>query len=315
MNKLSDGFEQYISLRRAYGLKFKDQAVTLRQFAAFCAKNKHRVVTVATVLEWIQTCPILTSQSTSRRIQLIRGFASFWKAYDPKTEIPPRDLCRVSGRRSKPYIFSQAEITKIMKACRGLGAEPGQTNPIRCQTFFTMFGLIASAGLRRSEAYNLKRSDVDLDKGTLLIEMTKFRKSRLIPIHRSVLTKLRSYARFRDRVISSPQCDRFFIMNRGQAVDQDSIFYAFVHACQRAGIRPTTQGAGFPRLHDLRHTFVVGVILRWLREGKDVHSLMPALSTYLGHAQPSDTYWYLSGVPELLRFGLKGNEQLRNRRC
>jgi integrase len=194
-----------------------------------------------------------------------------------------------------------------MKGCRDFGAERGRSNPIRCQTFLTIFGLIAAAGLRRSEAYNLKRSHVDLERGTILIEMTKFRKSRLLPIHATTVAKLRDYARFRDRVIPDPQCDCFFLMNRGQPVDHDSIYYAFVHACKAAGLRPTNTGAGFPRLHDLRHTFAVQTIIKWLGQGKDVHALMPALSTYMGHAQPSDTYWYLSGVPELLRFGLAGS--------
>jgi len=310
MKKLTAGIEQYISLRRAYGLTFTGPASMLRQFAAFCRTNRHRGVTVAAVLDWIQTYPNSTSKSVSCRIRVVRGFASYWKAYEPKTEIPPRDLCRDGGRRSKPHIFSPSEINKIMKACRNFRAERGRSNPIRGQTFYTIFGLIASSGLRRSEAYNLKKIHVDLEKGTILIEMTKFRKSRLIPIHPTTVAKLREYARFRDRVISEPRCDHFFVMNRGQPVDQDSVFYAFVHACKKAGLRPTTTGAGFPRLHDLRHTFAVRTILRWLRQGKDVHALMPALSTYLGHAQPSDTYWYLSGVPELLRFGLKDNERL-----
>jgi integrase len=310
VSKIAGGIEQYISLRRAYGLKFECSATTLRQFGKFCRTKKHRTVTVSVVLDWIQTYPNSTSKSISRRVRDVRGFTSYWKAYDSKTEIPPRDLCSEGSQRAKPYIFSPHEITLVMKACRSFGAEPGQSNPIRCQTFSTIFGLIAAAGLRRSEAYNLKRSHVDLGRGTILIEMTKFRKSRLIPIHPTTVAKLRDYTRFRDRVIPDPRCDRFFVMNRGQPVDHDSIYYAFVRACKGAGLRPTSTGAGFPRLHDLRHTFAVHTILKWLRQGKDVHALMPALSTYMGHAQPSDTYWYLSGVPELLRFALAGSGRL-----
>ena len=304
MIRLSKGIEQYISLRRAYGLRFDTAAATLRQFGEFCRRNRYRRVTIQVILEWVGSDPYSTGKSGSRRIQTVRGFATYWKAYDPKTEIPPPDFSREVGRRSKPHIFSPVEIRRILKACRSLRAERGQSNPIRRQTFYTIFGLIAVAGLRRAEAYRLKRSDVDLEKGTIHIEMTKFRKSRLIPIHPTTVAKLKAYARFRDRVVSKPRCDRFFVMNRGQAVDQDSIYYAFVHACKDAGIRPTAAGAGYPRIHDLRHTFAVRTLSRWLGQGNDVHALMPALSTYMGHAQPSDTYWYLSGVPELLRFGL-----------
>jgi len=304
LSSLSTGIEEYIELRKSYGLKFDTAGAILRKFGRFCDEHKRRTVTVATVLDWVQTYQKSTSVSISRRIQIVRGFASYWKSFDPKTEIPPREICREYSRRSKPHIYSLAEIRNILKACRAFGAEPGQSNPIRSQTFHTMFGLIATTGLRRSEAIKLKRTHVDLKKGTMLIEMTKFRKSRLIPIHKTTLARLRRYAHYRDRVIKEPRCDNFFVMNRGQAADGDSIFYAFVHACQKAGLRPTTFGAGFPRIHDLRHSFVVRVILRWLSEKRNIHSMMPALSTYVGHAEPSDTYWYLTGVPELMRFGL-----------
>jgi integrase len=196
------------------------------------------------------------------------------------------------------------QVKRLLAACLKFKAEKGQSNPIRPQTFYAMFGLIASVGLRRSEAINLKKSHVDLEKGLILIEMTKFRKSRLIPIHRTTIKKLKKYETFRDLVIKNPKCDNFFIMNRGQAVDSDSIFYAFTQACQMIGLRPSMEGAGYPRIHDLRHTFVTKVILGWLSDNQDVHSLMPALSTYIGHSEPSDTYWYLTGVPELMRFGL-----------
>lgn len=309
MKSIAKGIEEYIALRQAYGLKFEAQAPVLRQFGRYCSKNGHRVVTVAAVLDWVQTYPNSTRLSISRRIQTARGFASYWKAFDPKSQIPPRELSSEKNSRGKPHIYSTCEIKKILAKCLHLGSEPGQSNPIRPRTFYTMFGLIAATGLRRSEAIFLKQSHVNFENGTILVEMTKFRKSRLIPVHPSTLDKLKAYAKYREQKISTPRCDNFFVMNRGQPVDSDSIYYAFVHACQQAGLRPTVEGAGYPRIHDLRHTFVVQVILQWLRSGKDVHSMMPALSTYIGHAEPADTYWYLTGVPELMRFGLHKDQR------
>lgn len=304
MKTISQAVEDYIDLRRAYGLSFKGPPSNLRSFAQFCSRKRHRNVTVTAVLDWVQTFPKSTSLTVSQRIRHIRGFASYWKAYDPKTETLPNELSKECSKRNKPHIYTPQEIQKIIDCCKKLGAERGQSNPIRGKTFSTMFGLIACTGLRRSEATNLKRSHVDFKNSTILIEMTKFKKSRLIPIHPSALLKLKSYDQYRDRVMPKVKCDNFFVMNRGQAVDGDSIFYAFVHACKKAGIRATIEGKGYPRIHDLRHTFVVHVILQWLKDGLDIHTMMPALSTYLGHAEPSDTYWYLTGVPELMRFGL-----------
>ncbi len=304
MTRIKRGIEDYIALRKSFGYKFDSPAPVLRQFGEFCKGRRSSHVTVATILDWVQTYPNSTSLSISRRIRMVRAFANYWKAFDPKTEIPPRELSREQSGRSKPHIYSGVEIHRILKACCKFKAERGRTNPIRRETFETMFGLIAATGLRRNEALNLKKSHVNLEDGTLLIELTKFRKSRLIPIHPSVVQKLRWYSQLRDKKFPNATCDNFFVMNRGQPVDGDSIFYAFVHACKAAGLRPTTDGAGFPRIHDLRHTFVVEVIIGWSKEKKDIHALMPALSTYLGHAEPADTYWYLTGVPELMRFGL-----------
>lgn len=304
MKSISEGIQDYINLKRAYGLKFNGGAAVLVHFAKFSAKNKYKKITVEIMLEWVQMYSDASHGNIARKLMTLRGFASYWKAFDEKTEVPPKELSRFQSNRGNPHIYSPLEVEKILAATKKLGAEPGQSNPIRPQTFFMMFGLIASTGLRRNEAINLMKKDVDLVRGTLLIEMTKFRKSRLIPIHPTTLKKLKHYEKLRDQVIRKPKCDNFFIMNRGQPVDGDSIYYAFVHACKTAGVRPTADGAGYPRIHDLRHTFVVRAILGWLKEKRDIHSMMPALSTYVGHAEPTDTYWYLTGVPELMRYGL-----------
>ena len=309
MKRIAEGIEEYIALKKMYGLKFESAAPVLRHYKTFCQKNKLKVVTISSILDWVQGYPDATRVSISRKIQTLRGFASYWKAFDPKTEIPPKELSRFQSERTNPHIYSPREIGAILSAAKNLKAERGQSNPIRPKTFYTMFGLIAACGLRRNEAISLKRTQVDLVKGTLLIEMTKFRKSRLIPIHPTTLKNMKKYEQYRDKIILKPKCENFFVMNRGQAVDGDSIYYAFVHACQQAGIRPNTAGAGYPRIHDLRHTFVVRTILGWLQEKQDVHSLMPALSTYVGHAEPADTYWYLTGVPELMRFGLHEDQR------
>lgn len=304
MKSVTRGIEDYIELRRAYGLKFTAGESTLKSFGKFCKQHSHKQITISVILDWVHSFPDSTHYNISKKIMTLRGFTAYWKSFDPKTEIPPKHLSKLQTSRSNPHIFSKLEVLKILAALKKLKAERGRTNPIRPQTFFTMFGLIASCGLRRAEAINLKRKDVNFEDATILIEMTKFRKSRLIPLHPTTLQKLKEYADYRDKIIISPKCDNFFIMNRGQPVDGDSIFYAFVHACKNAGIRPTADGAGFPRIHDLRHTFVVRTIIRWLQEKKNVHEFMPVLSTYVGHASPSDTYWYLTAVPELMRFGL-----------
>jgi len=304
MNAIEDGIEKYISLRQAFGYRFESQSVTLRQFAGFCSRNKRNHVTVKTLLDWIDQSPNASLKSMANRVSIVRSFASYWTAFDSKTEIPPRNLNRDTKRRFQPYVYSQTELKKILTACRKFNAERGRSNPIRRLTFETMFGLIASMGLRRSEAINLKVADVNLVEGRIRIELTKFGKSRLLPVHPTVIRQLHLYVQVREKNFPNPKHKNFFLMNRGQPVDDDSIYYAFVHACQIAGIRQAREGNG-PRIHDLRHTFAVRAILNCLKRGEDVHVMMPALSAYMGHAQPTDTYLYLTGVPELMRFGLR----------
>jgi len=154
--------------------------------------------------------------------------------------------------------------------------------------------------MRISEPIGLDRDDVDLARGVLTIRQAKFGKSRLIPIHSSTGRALRHYAGLRDQIHPKPKTPSFFVSDRGQRLTGWMVRKTFVKLSCRIGLRGPSDSRG-PRLHDLRHRFAVRTLLRWYRAGVDVDRHMPELATYLGHAHASDTYWYLSAVPELLR--------------
>jgi integrase len=173
---------------------------------------------------------------------------------------------------------------------------------IRALTFSTLFGLIAVTGLRISEALGLNNDDVDLEIGVLTIRHGKAGKARLAPITNSVAKHLKAYVGERDRIVSFvPQ--PFFVTEEGTRPDDCSARYNFATICQRIGLRSPQQflrhGRG-PRIHDLRHTFAARTMVGWYRAGKDPAREMIKLTTYLGHATPAHTYWYIEAVPELL---------------
>jgi integrase len=186
-------------------------------------------------------------------------------------------------------------LSELLKAARNLPPSTG----LRPHTYATLFGLLACTGLRVSEAVKLARSDIDWQQGLLTIRQTKFRKSRLVPLHATTLAALRDYAERRDRFHPCPSTAGFFLTRRGTPVALSSVGVTFWRLRKQLRWSSGT-GHSKPRIHDLRHTFACRRLQRWYTEGVDIEHAVAALSTYLGHAAVSDTYWYLTGTPELL---------------
>lgn len=288
--------EGYLSYRRNFGFDLATDATRLRHFARFAdqLEGEDRL-TVALAVQWARASARQTPITWARRIEVLRGFAKFWQRYDPATEVPPADLLGSAHRRLVPHIFTDAELTALLKATDRLVSPLG----MRSATCRTIFGLLAACGLRISEATKLTHTDVDLDAGILYIREAKFHKSRLVPVHPSVACELRSYSELRNQVIISPICDRFFVCDNGKPANQAYVLYALQTLCRDLGWRPRGDYAHH-RLHDLRHTFIVRSTLRFYEQGIDPDRAVAALSTYVGHAKVSDTYWYFTGIPELM---------------
>jgi len=160
--------------------------------------------------------------------------------------------------------------------------------------------LLAATGLRLSEALSLQRGDVDLANGLLTLRKTKFNRSRMVPLHASTTRALANYASVRDRAIPAPlQAEMFLLSTRGIQLDCRTVEYTFARLRQQLGWKARGHHAA-PRIHDLRHAFICNRLLAWYQEGVDVNSAILSLSTYVGHTQVTDTYWYLTGIPELM---------------
>lgn len=153
--------------------------------------------------------------------------------------------------------------------------------------------------MRVGETVRLDRDDVDLDQGLLTIRNTKFGRSRQIPLHPTSVDALAAYAHRREERRPRPKCPSFFTSSIGTRLLRDNVSTVFPRLVRDAGLTSLHRTRP-PRLHDVRHSFAVRCVIRWYRDGVDVEQRLPVLSTYLGHVAPSTTYWYLTGVPELL---------------
>jgi integrase len=222
-----------------------------------------------------------------------RGFARYLAGIDPTTEVPPMGLMPHRQRWRRPFIYSAADIDAVMSQ-----VHCSIVSPLRAATYDTVIGLLAASGLRIGEAIKLDRSDVDWAEGVLLIRESKFGKSRLVPLHTSSMQALTAYTQLRDELQPRPQEPSFFVSLTRKRLCYAVVSETFRQLIDNAGIGVGAPAA--PRLHDLRHTFAVNTLLGWYRTGEDVQAKIPSLSTYLGHREPSSTYWYLSAAPELL---------------
>ena len=231
---------------------------------------------------------------------MVRLFAEYRSAADPQTEVPPQKLLPDIYHRKPPYIYTDEQVLRLIEAARQLPSTVPFTTGLRAQTYCTLFGLLTATGIRISEALALNREDTDLKQAVLTIRGTKFGKSRLVPIHKTTQQALRQYAHFRDSIYPRPKTQSFLVCERGTRLGYWGVLRTFVRLSRDIGLRGPSDSYG-PRLHDFRHRFAVRTLIRWYREDVDVERHIQELSTFLGHVKVSDTYWYLSAVPELLQ--------------
>ncbi len=300
MSGLSEALKSYLDTRRALGFELRTPARYLRTFVAFLDERGASYITTDMAVSWAKQPLDGKPASWARRLGIVRQFAAWRRTVDPRTEVPPTELLPHRYRRKPPYIYSDAEIVRLVEAASQLPSSKG----LRGETYSTIFGLLAATGMRVSEAVGLERRDVDLEAAILSIRRTKFGKSRLVPLHDSVREALREYAQVRDHLLPTTTTPAFFISERASPITHWGTRYNFAKVSRQIGLRAPAGGYRHghgPRLHDLRHRFAVQTLVEWYRAGCDVERELPKLSTYLGHVHVTDTYWYIEAVPELLR--------------
>lgn len=294
--------DDYLAERRRLGFQLRSRDTFLAGFARFVASRHHRgPLTIELMADWVRQgkggCG--TPETWSRRLARLRHFVRYLKQFEPDTEVPDESIFGPEPGRVAPHIYHEEEIVELLAAASKLGPR----GSLRPATFETLFGLMASTGLRVSEALHLRDADVDLKHGMLIVRQTKFAKSRQLPLHLTTVAALVRYRRQRARYVVTTANTPFLISSRGQLLGQPlgerqahRVFNAL-----RDSLSWVNRGAhNAPRLHDLRHAFAVRRMMLWHAEGTDIDQMMLALSTYMGHAEICYTYWYLTAVPELM---------------
>ena len=296
--------EDYLYIRRQLGFALKIQGHQLLRFGRFADDNEHcGPITLDLAVQWARSNaprPI----TWASRIEVLRPFAKYRAQFDPTTEIPPPRLFGLVRRRLVPHIYSTQEVQSLLDAAAQLPPAGG----LRPATYETLFGLLAATGLRISEALRLTLEDVDLEAGIITVRETKYCKFRLVPLHLTTTEALQRYARLRNVKIPAPSSDDFFLSDGGRRMLQDTVQHRFRRLCDQLHWR-SRGGHPAPRIHDLRHSFITHCILRWYQQGINLDKEILALSTYVGHAEVTYTYWYVTGVPELMAIATRRFEK------
>ena len=292
--------ENYLEEHRRLGYGSRTTGYALRSFARYVdGLDLEGPLTIEVMAAWARRAKTNDDNPATwaRRLKLLRPFARYLQQFDPRTEVPDDAVFGRVGQRLAPHIYTEQEIVDLLAAARRLGPD------LRGATYEALFGLLAATGLRVSEAVHLMDADVDLKSGLLTIRQTKFAKSRQVPLHPSTVEALRGYCGLRNFHVVLTEETPFFVSTRGQrlgcALSLRQARRVFKRLRDQLGW--VNRGAhASPRIHDLRHTFVVRRVLLWHAQGVDIDQAMLALSTYVGHAMVTNTYWYLTGVPELM---------------
>jgi integrase/recombinase XerD len=288
----------YLQSRRRLGFALQSEGALLENLVRHAQAVQHRgPLTTKLALDWAQVPLPTHCLRRARRLEAVRHFARFWATFDPRTQVPPAGLFGPAYRRVPVHIYTAEEIAALLAAARqGL---PYQSRSLL--SFATLLGLLACTGLRISEALQLELTDWDPAQAVLTVRQTKFGQSRYVPLSPSAATVLKRYLRARTQAFPQTKSAALFLDRRAKALAYWQAGQNFAALRRQLGWQNKQPR---PRLHDLRHTFAVECLRRWYRQGQEqLNAKILSLAVYLGHRNIRHTYWYLTGVPDLLALG------------
>ncbi len=304
--KLHDLVAEYVAYKRALGMRFDTDAEILGSFCRRMGDMPLLSISADQVRTFLDGgSPVssywkrkYTALAGLYRFALSRGYTSVSPLPSRHPEFPPPLV---------PYIYSQAEIKRLLDATPGAC---GRQVPMDAYVFRALLLLLYAACLRLGEALRLTMNDVDLDQALLCIQETKFYKTRLVPLGQDLTRALNQYVQRRNIIHCKDPADPFFCFRDGRPLSQSAVRSAFRRLRVQTGVQRNDGARYQPRLHDLRHAGAVHRLVAWYRRGADLQRLLPQLATYLGHIDLSATQRYLTLTPELLR-----EASLRFERC
>jgi len=296
----------YLRVRRSLGYKLEYTERLLFGFVDYLSAVGAPAATVEHAVGFAMAPPGASPRWQALRLSAVRCFARWAHLLDPTIQVPSPRLLPARVTRAAPYIYSDTEIAALLEATDRLHPQ------IRAVTFHTLIALMAATGIRTGEALGLDVTDFDQRACTLTVT-GKYGKTRRLPLHPSIRDGLIDYLLQRQRLQPAPSGPALLVTSRGTRLKPQSVHPVFRSLTDRTGITDASSACR-PRLHDLRHRFAVLTMLDAYRSGRDPAAVLPVLATWLGHADPGDTYWYLTGTAELLEAAMQRLDSLAGRR-
>jgi integrase/recombinase XerD len=294
---LNEAVDAYITMRRSLGAVFSADTRVLRSFSHALGDIPLDAVDPQATYNFCRGSGPPT-RWWERKHQTLRGFFAFLVTRGHLSASPLPEPAPRIPRSFVPYIYSREELQRLFEATKIL---EDKHSPLQHRTFRILLLVLYGAGLRPSEGLRLRCCDVDLDEHVLAVWDTKFFKSRLVPIGRTLAAALFTYHKARQHLpMPAGTHSAFFTAHTGDPITLNKLEKVFARLRQHVGIQSPTGARWQPRLHDLRHSFALHRLIAWYREGADVQARLPLLSTYLGHVNISGTQTYLTMTHELL---------------
>lgn len=294
----------FVAYKRALNRRFETEESVLHCLDRYLvAQGTPNLASVTPVVieAFVASRPRPNPRSYNHLLSVLRGLFDWMVDQGMIADSPMRLRPRRVTARPIPYLFDLREASRLIKTAAALA--DGVNAPLRGLSYATIFALLYGLGLRVGEVARLTRADVDLDRNLLLIRQTKFAKSRLVPFGPRMAERLRRFIELRERRSGalSPTVP-VFSFRVGRPIHRNTITHTFHDLVLELGLTPAA-GVASPRLHDLRHSFAVGTLRRWYREGGDPAVRLLHLSTFLGHVDPVSTAVYLTITADLLEAG------------
>jgi integrase len=290
----------FLAHKRALGRKYQTEEATLRLLLTFADQHGAedlRELTPCLLDEFVASRPRQRARSFNHLVGILGCFLD-WAVTQQRLEASPwhRTRRRETAQRL-PFLFDPVQARRLLQAAAALPDNPRATG--RGLTYHCIFVLCYGLGLRVGEACGLRLGDVDIDRQLLVVRGGKFGKSRLVP-HGPRIGEVLARQVERRGVDGALEPDApLFSFDGRRSVHPRSASLTFHQLIIELAF-PVPDGVGSPHLHCLRHSFAVGCLLRWYREGLDPSTRLYQLSTFLGHVDPASTAVYLTITPQLL---------------
>jgi len=290
----------FLTYKRSLNRKYDTEEAALHLLERFLITSGIENLTAVTsqdIERFLVSRPRSKPRSYNHLLGVLRRFFGWLVMQQLVTTTPVSAGPRRNTGQRIPYIFNLEQARRLLETARQLPDRPKGRH--RGLIYETAFALLYGLGLRVGEVARLKVGDVDLSRNVLMIRQTKFAKDRLVPFGPHMAMRLQCYFA---QYFGPPPPDAtlpLFSFTQGQAVNPDTISLTF-HALVPKLALESRPGVAGPRLHDLRHSFAVGTLLRWYREGIDPNRRLLHLATFLGHVDPASTAVYLTITSELL---------------